>query len=134
MTGPAALVVEASVLVDALANPAGPGDAARGALAEHLLFGPEHVRIETFHAVRGLVLGGVLSAELAQRTVRRLGEIPLDTVPTAVLLDRMWVLRSNLTGYDAAYVAAAEHLGVDLLTRDRAFHEAPGIRCTVRAP
>ncbi len=30
---------------------------------------------------------------------------------------RMWALRDNLTGYDAAYVAAAEHLGVDLLTR-----------------
>jgi len=46
----------------------------------------------------------------------------------------MWDLRDNLTGYDAAYVAAAEYLDVDLITRDRVLHAAPGVTCTVRRP
>lgn len=66
--------------------------------------------------------------------VEHLGRLPISVVPAVLLLERMWALRENLTGHDAAYVAAAEHLGVDLLTRDGALHAASGIRCTVRVP
>jgi len=30
----------------------------------------------------------------------------------------MWALRDRMTGYDAAYVAAAEHLACPLVTAD----------------
>ena len=50
------------------------------------------------------------------------------------MLDRMWQLRDNLTGYDAAYVAAAELLGVTLVTGDRRLAAAPGLRCPVVVP
>jgi len=55
-------------------------------------------------------------------------------MPTALLLGRMWELRDNLFGYDTAYVAAAEHLGVPLVTSDKRLAAAPGIRCEVRIP
>jgi predicted nucleic acid-binding protein len=46
----------------------------------------------------------------------------------------MWELRSNLSGYDAAYVAAAELLGVPLVCGDRRLASAPGLRCRVVVP
>jgi len=51
-----------------------------------------------------------------------------------VLLDRVWELRANLTTYDAAYVAAAEALGVALLTGDQRLAAAPGRRCAITTP
>ena len=46
--------------------------------------------------------------------------------PHAPLLCRIWDLRSNLTAYDAAYVALAEALRARLLTADTRLAEAPG--------
>lgn len=58
----------------------------------------------------------------------------LSSLTTAPLLDRMWELRANLSGYDAAYVAAAEHLGVCLVTTDRRLAAVPGPRCPISVP
>ena len=55
-------------------------------------------------------------------------------MPTRLLLERMWELRDNLSGYDAAYVAAAEHLEAPLVTTDKRLAAAPGLRCEVRTP
>jgi predicted nucleic acid-binding protein len=55
-----------------------------------------------------------------------------EIVPTAPLLGRMWQLRDNLTGYDAAYVAAAELYGCALVTADERLSHAPDLRCEVR--
>ena len=130
----AELVVDANVLVDALIDAGDHGTAARAALRNTHIAGPEHLRVETFHALRALTRRGVFGPDTTRRAVEHLGRLPLSLVPTAALLERMWTLRDNLTGYDAAYVAAAEHLGVDLLTRDGALHTAPGTTCTVRYP
>ena len=46
----------------------------------------------------------------------------------------MWQLRDNLSGYDAAYVAAAELLGVPLVTGDRRLAAAPACSCVVVVP
>ena len=40
-----------------------------------------------------------------------LAGFPIHRMPLPPLLDRMWRLRSNVTAYDAAYVALAERLG-----------------------
>ncbi|MGH3685032.1 MAG: type II toxin-antitoxin system VapC family toxin [Pseudonocardiaceae bacterium] len=128
------LVVGANVLVDALTHGGDHGTAARAALRDNGIAGPEHLRIETFHVLRALTRRGTFDTDTMGVAVEHLSRLPINVVPTALLLERMWALRENLTGYDAAYVAAAEHLGVDLLTRDSALHAAPGIRCTVRVP
>lgn len=45
--------------------------------------------------------------------------------PTDLSLRRCWGLRTNLTIYDAAYVALAEALDADLLTGDSRIAKAP---------
>jgi predicted nucleic acid-binding protein len=47
------------------------------------------------------------------------------------LLGRCWELRDYLTVHDAAHVALAELMQVDLLTADQRLGDAPGIRCDV---
>lgn len=128
------MVVDASVLLDALLDHAKPGEAARRAIAGHAIAGPEHLRVETFHVIRRLVVAGKVTEPAGKRAVTRLGQLSVQTVPTTALLDRMWQLRHNLTGYDAAYVAAAEHLQIDLLSRDEGIHTAPGLSCPLRRP
>jgi predicted nucleic acid-binding protein len=49
----------------------------------------------------------------------------------AVLLDRIWELRANLTAYDAAYVALSELLDAPLLTMDARLARASGHRARV---
>ncbi|WP_367180756.1 PIN domain-containing protein [uncultured Gordonia sp.] len=46
----------------------------------------------------------------------------------------MWELRSNLSGYDASYVAVAELANAPLITLDRRIGRAPGLRCEVKVP
>lgn len=128
------LVIDANVLVDALTDDGDHGTAARAALRDSTIVGPEHLRIETFHVLRALARRGTFDTDTMGLAVEHLGRLPISVVPTALLLERMWALRENLTGYDAAYIAAAEHLGVDLITRDGALRAARGIRCTVRVP
>jgi predicted nucleic acid-binding protein len=128
------LVVDASVLLDSLLGTDQRGAAAREAITGHLITGPEHLAVETFHGIRGLALGKVVTRQAASRAVQRLSVLPIDTVASASLLARMWELRENVSGYDAAYVAAAEHLGLELLTRDAGIHRAPGLHCRLRWP
>lgn len=42
-----------------------------------------------------------------------------------------WELRSNLTAYDALYVALADRLGATLLTADARAARAPDLQCSV---
>lgn len=128
------LVVDASVLIDALTSSSDTGDRARAAVRGVRLVAPEHLTVETFQGIRGLYLGGVIDADRAKRAVARLDHLDLQVVPTRLLLARMWELRDNLTGYDAAYVAAAEKLAVPLVTSDQKLAAATGSRCQIVVP
>jgi predicted nucleic acid-binding protein len=46
-------------------------------------------------------------------------------------LAAQWELRTNLSAYDALYVALAERLDAPLLTADARLARAPGPRCPV---
>jgi predicted nucleic acid-binding protein len=59
-------------------------------------------------------------------------DVRIEPENTARLLPRMWELRANLSGYDSAYVAAAESYDCPLLTSDARLARAPGLRCDVR--
>jgi len=48
------------------------------------------------------------------------------------LLDRAWDLRSRLTFYDGLYIALAELLDAELLTRDQRLARAPGLEARVK--
>jgi predicted nucleic acid-binding protein len=130
-SGQSVLVVDASVLAVALADDGLEGDTARARLRDELLAAPELVDLEVASALRGRLAGGYLDARRAEFALRDLMDLPLHRAPHRRLLTRCWDLRSNLTVYDAAYVALAEALDCDLLTADVRLSKAPGIRCRV---
>jgi predicted nucleic acid-binding protein len=126
------IVVDPSVLVDALIDDGPQGDAARGALtADPHWAAPAHLLIEVMSVIRGRNLGGRLGLVRAQEAVAALPGLVFDQLDAAGLVDRIWQLRANVTAYDAAYLAAAEALGCALVTGDARLAKADGARCEV---
>jgi len=114
-----ALVVDASAVVDYLrATPRGLRVAARIEEERVELHVPHLCPVEVASALRGLVLGGKASAEDAQLGLDDLADLSAQRHPVEPYLPRIWVLRDNLTVYDATYVALAEALDAVLVTTD----------------
>jgi predicted nucleic acid-binding protein len=59
------------------------------------------------------------------------GALPIRRYPHALLVERIWQLRANLTAYDGAYVALAEVLNAPLVTRDKRLAAARGHRAVI---
>ena len=126
------IVLDASATAFALLDESGTGDRCRAALqADSQWLVPEHWLIEVLSVVRGNLLGGKIKPEHAAEAAAAVAELDPVTVRTRLLATRIWELRSNLTTYDAAYVAAAERYHCALVTTDARLARAPGIRCTV---
>lgn len=127
------IVLDASVLTNGLTDDGPLGAVARGELEGDAHWAaPAHLVVETFSAIRGRLLGGRISPERAADAIADLQALVVEAVPVALLVSRMWELRANATGYDAAYLAAAEYLDCDLVTADTRLRNVPGVRCTVR--
>jgi predicted nucleic acid-binding protein len=125
------LVVDASVLVVALADDDVDGDTARAALRGAALAAPGIVDLEVLSVLRRQLATGLLDAPRAALAVVDLDDLPLERASHRPLLPRCWELRHNLTPYDASYVALAEALGAALLTADTRLAAAPGLRCEI---
>lgn len=125
------LVVDASVLVVALADEGIQGELARVRLRGHDLLAPELVDLEVASVLRKLLASGALDLRLALLALADLADLPMRRAPHRPLLPRCWELRANLTVYDAAYVALAEALGASLLTADVRISRASGPRCPI---
>ncbi|WP_159620923.1 type II toxin-antitoxin system VapC family toxin [Ruania rhizosphaerae] len=93
---------------------------------------PEHWHTEVFSAIRGLWLGKRLDDAHAERAAATLARMVVGATPTAPLLPRMWELRSSLSAYDAAYVAAAESHACTLVTADARIARSGAARCDIR--
>lgn len=91
---------------------------------------PDLVDVETVAVLRKRWLAGAISARRFAAAVDDLEGIELDRYPLLPLMRRAFELCSNVTAYDAVYVAFAEVLECELLTGDLA--KAPGPRCTIR--
>ena len=125
------IVIDASVMAPAVADGGSDGDACRAALRGHQLVAPDLLRVEVLSALRRHVAGGSLTRRQAEHAVDDLLALPITVYPTGPLLRRCWALRSNITTYDACYVALAEALGAPLLTADRRLATSAGSQCTV---
>src|SRR3954470_20713183 len=125
------LVVDASVLVVALADDGADGDRVRNRLRGEVLAAPEVIDPEVLSVLRRLHRAGALDARRAQLALTDLIDTLLTRVPHRGLLLRGWELRDNLSAYDACYVALAEALDTLLLTADGRPARAPGLRCPV---
>lgn len=125
------IVVDASVLASALGDDGPDGDRARHRLAGERLFAPELIDLEVVSVWRRAARSGGLDDRRAGLALADLASIPLARASHRALLARIWELRTNLTPYDAAYVALAELLDSVLVTADRVFARASGIECEV---
>jgi predicted nucleic acid-binding protein len=125
------LVIDASVLLVALTDLHEGGKQARSRLRGEKLYAPSVIDLEVASALRRLVASKGLGLPEATAAVMDLAVLPVERVPHQQLLERCWEVRSNLTPYDAAYVALAEVLEAPLITADRRLAGAPGLRCRV---
>jgi predicted nucleic acid-binding protein len=125
------LVVDASVLVVALADDGADGDVARARLRGEELAAPELLDLEVTSVLRKQRSAGMIDDRRALLALTDLCALPIHRAPHLPLLSRCWELRDNLTVYDAAYVALAELLQADLLTADGRLAAVPGPRCGI---
>lgn len=127
------IVVDASVLANALTDDGPVGAHARAEVARDPHWAaPEHLLVEVFSAIRGQWLGRKISERRAVAALGAMATVTIDLVAVARLLDRMWDLRRNVTGYDAAYLAVAEVFECALVTADCRLTRVPDLRCEVR--
>jgi predicted nucleic acid-binding protein len=87
---------------------------------------PDILDIEFHHALRGLLLGGKVSAEHAEHARILFRDTPKIHFPTSELTGRIWSLRHNLGAYDACFIALAESLDAPLITCDEKQANASG--------
>ncbi len=126
------IVVDASVVANAIADDGVAGGIARRRLVEaDRLAAPDLVDVETVSVMRRRWLAGTLTARRFSAAVDDLADLDLWRVPVLPLMRRAYELRADVTPYDAAYVALAEALKTTLITGDGRLARAPGLRCPV---
>ena len=125
------IVVDASVVGQALIDEERFGDRARERLGNESLTAPALIDLEVLSIFKGATRAGTLDERTARDAIAEFLAMPLTRVPHVALLPRIWQLRHNLSVYDASYVALAEAIGAPLLTADRPIAATPGVRCEV---
>ena len=123
------LVVDASVLVAALVDGGPDGEWAAAVLGDHELAAPHLMPIEAANILRRAALASDVTADSASLAHGALLEFRVELWPYALLAERCWQLRDNVTIYDGIYVALAELLDAPLATLDQRLADAPGPRC-----
>jgi predicted nucleic acid-binding protein len=127
------IVVDASVLANAIGDDAEDGRIARNELrAAGDLAAPDLIDVETVAVLRKRWLARTMSDQRFEVAVRDLERLDFERVPTLRLMRRAFELRANVTAYDASYVALAEALECELLTGDKRLAGASGPRCVIR--
>ena len=127
------MVVDASVVVSALAEGGARGVRAERALVDEVL-APQHIDLEVLHALARFERERRLSSGELEARVEELEAMPIERLDIAPLVARASSLRHNLTAYDASYVALAELLDVPLATFDGRLGRSPNLPCRIVRP
>lgn len=126
------IVVDASALVNMLVHTGERGREAHEALRRDLEWAaPEHWKSEVFSVIRRLTIRKEIDESAALDAVVQLPHLGIDHVSLNGLLARMWRMRDNISGYDAAYVALAQVRGCTLVTADGRLAKAATAHCRV---
>lgn len=126
------IVVDASGLVNALADDAVDGDLTCGRLlADPDPHAPSLVDLEVLPVLRRQLRHGGLDNRRADLAVVDLRTLALTRYPHDELVSRVWALRDALTPYDGAYVASAEVLECVLVTADKQLARVSGSGCPI---
>lgn len=127
------IVVDASVLANVIGDDGVDGQRARSEVrSAGELAAPDLVDVETVAVLRKRWIAGAISDDRFAEAIDDLEAIELERYPTLPLMRRSFELRSNVTAYDATYIALAEVLGCELLTGDTRLGRAPGPLCAIR--
>lgn len=126
------MVLDASGAVEMLLN-TNPGERLHARLLTETegVHVPHLIDAEIAQVLRRLVLRGLLDARSGAAALRRWQDFDVERYPHEPLLDRVWELRSNVTAYDAIYLALAEALSMVLVTGDRRLARVPGARAAI---
>lgn len=98
------------------------------------LAAPHLMPVEVANVLRRAALAGDISADVASLAHEDLVLPRVGLFPYSACAFRVWVLRSNITAYDACYVAPAETLGARLATLDTRLSGAAGTPCEFAVP
>ena len=128
------VVVDASVIVSTLVDVGREGQWAEAAVADGILIGPELILVEASNILRRLEQAGEISQQEATNAYGDLLQLDMELFPFAPFAERVWALRSNLTCYDAWYVALAEEFDCPLITLDKRLSRASGPTCEIIIP
>ncbi|MEL6338733.1 MAG: type II toxin-antitoxin system VapC family toxin [Myxococcota bacterium] len=128
------IVPDASVVVAALLDSGPAGSWAEKVLEDESLSAPHLLPAEVSNIIRRLNRAGDITPETADAVHDDLIALDIELAPFRPLANRIWELRTNVTSYDAWYVALAESLNVRLVTLDEKLARATGIRCDVVTP
>ncbi|MDQ0613556.1 putative nucleic acid-binding protein [Microbacterium sp. W4I4] len=90
--------------------------------------------IEVVSVLRRRALSDYFSAHAARESLEVFGQLQIERHPVRHLLSRIWMLRHDVSAYDAGYVALAEALGVPLLTLDKKLAITARRYCEVIVP
>ena len=113
------VVVDASLVVIAIADKHAPGRVARSQLATAGdMAAPQLLDLEVVAVLRRMLMQRRISRHHAQLALADLGLMDVDRWDHGGLVLRIWQLRDSLSAYDAAYLALAEEIGCPLLTAD----------------
>ena len=126
-----ALVVDASLVVDALCRDTDVGDFARELLSQHQLFSPDHIYIESAHAIKNL--SRVFDGTRIELMRHGLTDLPMTQIGFKEFGDIAWRHRHHLSIYDAGYLAVSLLTGFPLATSDKRLAEVAQEFCEVIA-
>ncbi len=125
------IVVDASVLANAIGDDGLDGARARSALSGNELSVPDLVDLEVVSVLRRRWLAKTMSAKRFATAVADLASVPADRYPVLPFMPRAYQLRANVSAYDATYIALAEQLDCALITADTRLARAHGPRCSI---
>ncbi|MGY0057193.1 type II toxin-antitoxin system VapC family toxin [Streptomyces sp. LZ34] len=131
------IVVDCSALVFFLSDEGPTGHRVRERVAkEDRLAAPHLIDYEIMSALLGLARGRrggepKLSEKQLRKAVATYRDLALDRHETLILWERVKGLSSNLSAYDAQYVALAEILGLPLITSDARIDKSGVARCEI---
>jgi predicted nucleic acid-binding protein len=127
------IVLDASAAVALLLNTPPSAEIVRAILANDPdIQSPHLLDAEVAQTLRRFVHAGDIDAPRALLALGRLAQLPITFHAHGPFLNRAFELRDNVTVYDGLYIAIAEALGAELVTKDGRLTRAPGTRATFR--
>lgn len=121
------IVIDASLVVDFITAKISSTELSEALGGDNqTVFAPEILDIEVVNALRKLRLLNKATESECLSALKLFDAAPILRMKHAPLLDRIWELHTNMTAYDAAYIALAEQLNAELWTRDAKYYRTPG--------